>query len=260
MKKLKKGLKEACHFNVIEMVDKMIESGANVWNEALIEASMSGNIEIAKKLIAKGAQVTYPVIEKACRSGNFDLVLYLVENGNGVNTSGIDLSCLYYGLEYPLMEYLIENGVDSISETLFYSVEINRMSTIELLIKSGADLNFKLEDDSTLNNAFNFGYLPTILILIYYGVSIDSVSIQKIPDDYLIDLYRDWRNGKLWNTKRNIFFPKIFQQKVFNFFLSVKIFSQNNLIKIPKPLLCVLIQMMLDDDIENHKILKINKK
>ena len=69
-KKWNDALYEACKIGNKEIVEMMIEKGANDWNYALIGACKGGNKEIVELMIEKGANDWNWGLEYACKGGN----------------------------------------------------------------------------------------------------------------------------------------------------------------------------------------------
>ena len=61
------------------------------------------------------------------------------------------------------------------------------------------------------------------------------------------ELLDDYEEGKLWSKERHKYFPSSLSQTVFNFLISLKLFTKNNITQIfPKPLLSVIIESVVN--------------
>ena len=252
------GLCQACSYDVIEMVDLMIQKGANDWDDALGYACESGNIETVKKLIEKGAKSYSKSLPSASRSGNIEIVKLLIEKG--ANSFDKALETVVNTGNMDIIKLLIEKGAKSFSNYFITYCFSSNKHLAEFLIEKGIDINFKnFINQTAFQNAVNQGYYPIITLLIYHGASLD---IKQTCKKGVIELIEDAKNGKLWNTKRAKYFPNIFQAKLSSFLLSIKTFSKrdnnhnSNLVldlKIPRPILYLIIQIFLQEEIELNK-------
>ena len=248
-----KGLREASRVGMTEMIDKMIENGANNWNEALKSACYSGNIEVVKKFIEKGATNFSEVLPIACEYENFEIVKLLIEKGANSFDEALRSASLVGDMN--MINYLIEKGACPFDNCLLNSCLFKNKEIAEYLITKGADPSSKIGFNKTaFQIAIDKGYYPMIVLMIYHGISLENFKPSCLTKKGLIEMIEDAKKGKLWNTKRNQFFPKIFQNKLFSFFLSLKLFSSNNKnLKIPRPILYLILQFFLENEIELKK-------
>ena len=234
----------------------MISLGALDFSQALIKACIDGNIAVAKKMIQNGAVCTNnEALSCACSSGNIELVKLLIENG--ANSFSDSLKAISSRGNYQMMNFLIEKGANSFSESLFSCFYSKNQKSIELLINKKADLNYENKNgDNPLKLAIKVNYVPCVVTLLYHGVSIEekNIDMKNISKPSLIDLIDDYFNGKFWSINRFQFFPKKFRKQVFSFFVCVKLFSKKKFLKIPKPLLILISQFLLEQEVEQNRL------
>ena len=71
----------ACINGHIDIVNLMIEKGANDWNGSLFNACWNGHIDIVNLMIDKGANDWNGGLYHACYRGNIDIVNLMIEKG-----------------------------------------------------------------------------------------------------------------------------------------------------------------------------------
>ena len=246
-----KGLSVGCSYGQIEVIEKMISKGANDWDNALMSACFSGNIEVVRKIIEKGATSFSQSLTSACVSGNIDIVKLMVEKG--ADSFDMALGSIRNIKSEQIVKYLIEKGVNSLDKTLLECTSLKNVELVELLLNKGADLNFLYRKKSVIQAALETGYYPTIILLIFVGVSLDGIVLKPNTKRGLFDLIEDTKTGKLWNSKRSQYFPKLIQTKVFSFFLSINQFSKKINLKLPKPISIAIVQFWTQKEIEFNR-------
>src|SRR3972149_1628508 len=102
------GLLCACWDGHRDLVDLMIEKGANDWDGGLHYACKYGYCNIAKLMIQKGATNWNGGLEYACQGGHLDLVNLMIEKGANNWNEGLDDAC--EGGHLDLVNLMIENG------------------------------------------------------------------------------------------------------------------------------------------------------
>ena len=65
----------------MELIQLMIEKGANDWNLGLRYACLGGSMEIVQLMIDKGANNWYWCLESACKGGSMEIVQLMIEKG-----------------------------------------------------------------------------------------------------------------------------------------------------------------------------------
>ena len=75
------GLYGACQGGHMDIVNLMIEKGADRWNSGLVYACSGGHIAIVKLMIEKGANQWNWGLEAACVGGHIDIVKIMIEKG-----------------------------------------------------------------------------------------------------------------------------------------------------------------------------------
>ncbi len=71
----------ACLGGHMEIVNFMIEKGADNWNGGLYEACLGGHMEIVKLMIEKGADDSNREFHEACIGGHMEIAKFMIEKG-----------------------------------------------------------------------------------------------------------------------------------------------------------------------------------
>ena len=87
-------LYEACKIGNKEIVELMIEKGANDWNKGLYGACEGGNKEIIELMIEKGADDWNYGLIGACRGGYKEIVGLMIEKGADNLNEGLQIACI----------------------------------------------------------------------------------------------------------------------------------------------------------------------
>jgi len=87
------GLMEACKRGDKDLVEWMIESGANNWHWGLNGACQSGHRDLADLMIQKGATNFNEGLHYACFGMHRDLVEWLIEQGADPNSCNLLKHC-----------------------------------------------------------------------------------------------------------------------------------------------------------------------
>ena len=88
------GLFGACFGGNKETIDLMIEKGANNWNYALYWACFGGNKEIVELMIEKGADNWNYGLRTACEGGNKEIAKIMKHKGGNIN--GVEFNGNHY--------------------------------------------------------------------------------------------------------------------------------------------------------------------
>ena len=81
VKNVSKFLPYSCYLGDMEVINKLVEKGANSWNWSLEKACEAGNYQVAKFLIERGANVAGEPLAFAALSGNRELIDLLISHG-----------------------------------------------------------------------------------------------------------------------------------------------------------------------------------
>lgn len=97
-----------------------------------------------KEIHLKGWMSDTP-LHIACLSGNFEIVKYLIKNGANVNAqrTGMYATPLCWADNEQIAKYLLDAGATMNDLELFMATRQDKISVIDLLLKSGAKINEK---------------------------------------------------------------------------------------------------------------------
>jgi len=90
------GLRKACEWGDQDLVEWMIELGANYWQWGLCGACVGGHRDIAELMIEKGADRGWGLwfgLEGACRGKHRDLAEWMIELGARPNSCRLPNHC-----------------------------------------------------------------------------------------------------------------------------------------------------------------------
>lgn len=76
-----KGLKLACDYDSMDVVDKLVELGATCFDTGLNISSLNGYVNMVSKMIELGANNFDSALDRACYSGHLEIVKTMVEMG-----------------------------------------------------------------------------------------------------------------------------------------------------------------------------------
>ena len=107
------------------------------WNNALYEACKIGNKEIVEMMIEKGANDWNRGLEFACKGGNKEIVEMVIEKGADDWNWGLCCACEVGNKE--IVEIMIEKGADNLNEGLRSACEVGNKEIVELMIEKGAN-------------------------------------------------------------------------------------------------------------------------
>ena len=139
------GLKIVCegvilNTPVLELVNLMIEKGANNFNEALFACCQADqcSYKVMKLLVSKGADDFNEAMSNACTYGNLLAAMYMVYLGVKFTDNHFLYACRSKNLK--LVEYLVENYSNKIitNKVLTITRKYGKPEIVEYLIKNGA--------------------------------------------------------------------------------------------------------------------------
>ncbi|ORX75944.1 ankyrin [Anaeromyces robustus] len=180
-------LMTACNNNDIEMVNFLIENGADInavnlqllvekginihlkntrGYTAFLYASKTSNLDMVKYLISKGGNIKdknnlgYNALIEVCGHNKFEIVKYLIEYGIDINEQANDGgNALTLGIgraDIEIIKYLVKNGIDINHTTngnfnaAFACIREGKLEELKFLIDEGIDLNCKNYDNCSL--------------------------------------------------------------------------------------------------------------
>jgi len=98
----------ACQSGNMDMVQLMIEKGANYWNNGLHGACRGGKMDMIQLMIDKGASDRNRGLEGACQSGDMDIVQLMIDKGASDWNRGLEGACQSGNMD--LVQLMIEKG------------------------------------------------------------------------------------------------------------------------------------------------------
>jgi ankyrin repeat protein len=183
----------------IEIIELLIDKGANVFADSNIEAnpimmaSMSNNVKVVKLLDDKGSYLSSetiygftPILYAAKYNPKPDVIKYLINNNANINSTNEDgVSALMFASgynSYEVVKTLIDESTQvnkrdlSGRNSIYYAATYNPDSKIiNLLVENGADVNSKNKKGLTpLMRASAFNNYEVVKVLIEHGADINS--------------------------------------------------------------------------------------
>jgi len=132
-----KAMKEASKGDHIEIVNLMIEKGANDFNSAMVYASAEGNMEIVKLMIEKGVNTFNSSMKYSSQGGHMEIVKLMIENGgNNFNSAMVYAG---KGGHLEIVKFMIENGANKFNWTIVWASKGGYIEIIKLMIENGAN-------------------------------------------------------------------------------------------------------------------------
>ena len=169
-----------------------------------------------------------------------------------------------------LVEYMMENEEQEVDYSFFESFNAENYQIAKYLINKGADLDYVDIDERTesaISAAFNQKNFYSLVYLICAGASFDQKFCFSCLEKYtsstnheknlLRNFVVDYQKDRIWNIHRNKFFPLFFKQFLFQFLLSLKVFSIPFGLKIPKVLQLLIFQIYTTIQIHSNHELRI---
>jgi len=105
------GLQRACELGDKDLVEWMIESGANHWNRGLEQSCLSGHRDIVELMIEKGSNDWNWGLYEACHGGHRELAKLMIKKGADHLNWALEGACL--GKHRDLARWIIELGADT---------------------------------------------------------------------------------------------------------------------------------------------------
>lgn len=136
------GLRGGCDSGDMNIVNLMIEKGANNWDEGLRDSCKGGHIEIVKLMIEKGAIDFNGGLNSVCvccKPPNLEIAELMIQQGANDLETYLQYACDKGYME--LAKILIKNGAVNFNEGLMRACSSNQPKMIKLMVKHGA-VNF----------------------------------------------------------------------------------------------------------------------
>ena len=94
-------------YGTINLIDKMIEKGADEFNNCMMGACEGGRFDVVQHLCQKEKYDWSIVLPFACSGGNKEVIDFIIQKGADIN-EGLSSSCFIEKKE--IVQYLIEKG------------------------------------------------------------------------------------------------------------------------------------------------------
>ena len=155
---------------------------------------------------------------------------------------------------FDFMKYFVEKGANNIDELLFISIQLDLFHISRYLLSIGANMDYQESGSSTIAILLEKNNFYSIIYFIFYGFSSKDLELQKFDFNKIhpktLQLVSEFTvNGKLWSPQTNKFFPREIKKILFEFFISIKFFSLNFKIKIPRVLLFMIVDLFVSHEI-----------
>ena len=104
------GLRAACEYGHMEMIELMIEHGATDWNDGLFKACEYGHMNIIELMIEHGATDCDGGLFRACKIGRMDIIELMIEHGAKNWNEGLRVAC--YSDHVDVAKLMIRKGAN----------------------------------------------------------------------------------------------------------------------------------------------------
>ncbi|KAJ5760777.1 hypothetical protein N7520_007933 [Penicillium odoratum] len=185
----------ASHAGFKELATVLIEGGAHInklsgtlgsRKAALITACMMNHLDMVELLLEKGADVNIQgadfALHCACKNDYLEMVQLLVKYGADVNIKGNYGNALAYSCSLDIVQFLIIHGADvnakgEASNALVRASEQDHLDIVLVLIETGADVDAKGRNERHGNALFKAsceGNYEIVELLLESGADADS--------------------------------------------------------------------------------------
>ena len=147
---LRGGFISACYGGHREIVELLVQKGANFWGGGFIGACKGGHRELVELMIKKGGLHPHRGLYSACHGGHWELVRFLIQKGReqwlwsifsgywGEDDWDEGLYGACRGGHRDLAELMIENGADCWNWGLQGACDRGHKILVNLMIEKGA--------------------------------------------------------------------------------------------------------------------------
>jgi hypothetical protein len=149
----------ACFGGNTEIVNKMLELGADEYNYCAWAAARNNHREIIYHMLSLGADNYLDIACGAARGGNLDLLNIFMDFSN-IENLNIAMFNAVYGGNLDIVEYLISKGANDFNRGLIASSKIGNLDITNLMLKNNAN-NYHI----AFRVALNYGKLNILKIL-----------------------------------------------------------------------------------------------
>lgn len=158
------GLYGACYGGHIELINLLIEHGANNWDYGLMGACEGGRYDVIFMMTARGASNFNMALDGACASGNIDVInIILTSNRVDINYA-LRGACM--SNKKHVVELAIQRGANDWNIGMITSCQYGHLDLVKLMISLGAT-----EWNKGLYSACMYGYLDIIYLMIEMGAN-----------------------------------------------------------------------------------------
>lgn len=184
-KSYNKAFLSACKKGHLNVVRYLVENGADIHVDndfGLNYAANNGHLDLVKYLIDKGITMNNDALVNASASGNLEIFKYLVKHGGDIH--GKNDQCLIVAattIRLDILKYLIGKGVDdnSKSRAMIGATKNGRIESVKYLVENGADIHF--HDDEALFLSVYYNNLDITEYLVENGANIKGKINLLIP-------------------------------------------------------------------------------
>ena len=134
---INEGFKLAASANRLDVINLLIQKGANDFNAGLHKASINNNLNIINLMIQKGADNFNDGLVTACKHNHNDLVSFFIEKG--ANDWERALRYSIHGRNTEMIFYFLGKNISDYNKCLAASAYRGDKELIKIFIEKGAD-------------------------------------------------------------------------------------------------------------------------
>lgn len=135
------GFYEVCLYESVKMIDVWLdefklENNFSQLNNGLAGACVRGDLDIVKKLISSGADDLNGGLHRACAMGHVEIIRFLIDQGAYELNRGLRCVCIYGYKE--IVDLLIEKGANDWNSGLINACFYGYIDIARLMLDKGA--------------------------------------------------------------------------------------------------------------------------
>lgn len=155
----------SCMHGLRNILNLLIEHGANDWDSGLRGACAGGHLDLVKLMINKGATFIDNGFALACEHGHLEIVEMLFGLVYNINDSfniclNLGLYAASIGGHINIVDMMLARGATNLNDALYLACESDHLNIINLLISKGAN---------NLIRACRFGNIDIVKIMFSHG-------------------------------------------------------------------------------------------